>query len=166
MDDLHEVYEQLNGPLYGRHAPASERIIWHSTSDSDAKTKKMNNFMSQVDLEQVGQYAVEKYCGFGRGAVAFNMNFPVLQAGGFAQFLWAPLEIIRKSDDDRLIDIVSTYDPTRQFVVMYLLPSADRLTVDIWTTTLLCTFPPFIVAQIKAASIEHERSDKLSSKRR
>lgn len=58
MDDLHEVYEQLNGPLYGRHAPASERIIWHSVSDSDAKTKNMNKFMSQVDIEQVGQYAV------------------------------------------------------------------------------------------------------------
>ncbi|KAG8971322.1 hypothetical protein FRC05_011314 [Tulasnella sp. 425] len=108
MDDLHEVYEQLNSALYGRHAPASERIIWHSVNDTDAKTRRMNAFMSQLDIEQVGQYAVEKFCGFGRGAVAFNMNFPVLQsASGFAQFLWAPLEIVRKSDDAQLVDIVS-----------------------------------------------------------
>lgn len=58
MDDLHEVYEQLNTALYGRHAPASERIIWHSVNDTDAKTRRMNAFMGQVDIEQVGQYAV------------------------------------------------------------------------------------------------------------
>ncbi|KAG8980892.1 hypothetical protein FRB90_007426 [Tulasnella sp. 427] len=126
--------------------------------DKDAKTQRTNAFMKKLDIEHVGQYAVEKFIGSGRGAVAFNMNFPVPQVKGYGQFVWAPLAGLIKSEDDLLINTVSKYDPKREFVILYLLPAEDGLTVDIWMMTLFCTFPPHIVSLVRSAAVEHEQA--------
>ena len=58
LDTVHETYREFDKAFYGDHAPLSQRIRWHSVSENNIKSRKVQDFMNKLDIPLVGTYAV------------------------------------------------------------------------------------------------------------
>ncbi|KDQ13824.1 hypothetical protein BOTBODRAFT_361666 [Botryobasidium botryosum FD-172 SS1] len=155
IDNTHKPYEELKKAFDGDHAPASERIRWHSLTDSDPKSRKAHAFTQKLDIEAVGQYAVKKFVEDGWGAVVFNLNYPVPQVGPSGRYLWAPRGGLARSGDALLFDTVNKYDPEHTFVMVFAFPSSDLLSVDVWSMEVFFTLPAELAPSVRRAKTKH-----------
>ncbi|KAG8904778.1 hypothetical protein FRB99_001210 [Tulasnella sp. 403] len=149
MDAINARFQEMQPGLYGDHAPVSERIRWHSVYDTDDKSMRVKAFSEQLDMEHAGQYAVQKFMVGGKGAVVFNVNYPVPMAEGTGRFLWAPYFSLKKTGDATLEKTVYEYNPLTQFVVLFVMPSQDLMSVDIWMMEAIFGLPTTVQPHVR-----------------
>ncbi|KAG8946234.1 hypothetical protein FRC04_011980 [Tulasnella sp. 424] len=133
FEQVNDRQNELKQAFEGDHAPASERLVWRSLSDDNSGTRLVKRFIEQLDIEHIGQYTSEKFIHTRtKGAVLFNVKYPVPHAEGSGRFTWLPYRAIVGTKDGRLTKLVEEYDPERTSVIIYALPSPDGLSCEIW----------------------------------
>ncbi|KAG8936196.1 hypothetical protein FRC02_003895 [Tulasnella sp. 418] len=166
MDTIQDIQKEMMTPLHGVYAPASERIRWHSIHEQNEITRLVNGYIEQLDKEQVAQYAAEKFLTYGKGAVMFNINYPVMQHKGSARFSYAGLGALKKTGDAVMTSIVRDYNPLNCCVMIFLKPSADLRSVDVWSLESYYPLPSFLQQEVREAIRDWEAMMAEESKKR
>jgi len=138
------VYDQLTPALvalFGRHAPASQRLIWCDTRSNDDATKqaRKNFTMLKSDVPLLMQYAHSKFIATRmRGAFVFNIDTPCGGGDyllGKQRFNWFTYADAQMTLCVKLQEVIRDYDPSKAFVIMMYALSPGQLSAALWVWT-------------------------------
>ncbi|QRV88585.1 hypothetical protein RhiJN_16603 [Ceratobasidium sp. AG-Ba] len=138
------VYDQLTPALvalFGRHAPASQRLIWCDTRSNDQATKQARaNFkIMKADHEGIMKFAHSKFISTRmRGALVFNLDVPYGSGDymlGMERFNWISYPDAQMTLCVKLQEAIRAYDPAKGMVVVIYALSPDQLSAVLWCWT-------------------------------
>ncbi|CUA77967.1 hypothetical protein RSOLAG22IIIB_12947 [Rhizoctonia solani] len=138
------VFDQLTPALialFGRHALASERLIWCNTRSNDPATKQARERFASFksDLSEVMRYAHNKFLSTRmRGAFIVNVDTPCGLSDymvGDERFNWITFPDAQMTLCVKLQEVIKAYDPSRAFVLVVYALSPDQLSAALWVWT-------------------------------
>ncbi|KAG8702090.1 hypothetical protein FRC08_003710 [Ceratobasidium sp. 394] len=138
------VYDQLTPALvalFGRHAPASQRLIWCDTRSNDDATKLARKKFTilKSDIPELMEYAHSKFIATRmRGAFVFNLDVPCGGGDwllGQQRFNWFTYADAQMTLCVKLQEVIRNYDPSKAIVIMMYALSPDQLSAALWTWT-------------------------------
>ncbi|KAG9122417.1 hypothetical protein FRC07_001213 [Ceratobasidium sp. 392] len=138
------VYDQLTPALpalFGRHAPASQRLIWCDTRSNDDATKlARQNFSTLKDeAPEMMKHAHTKFIATRmRGAFVYNLDTPCSSGDyllGKQRFNWFTYADAQMTLCVKLQEVIRDYDPSKAFVVVMYALSPDQLSAALWAWT-------------------------------
>ncbi|KAB5591617.1 MYND finger protein [Ceratobasidium theobromae] len=138
------AYDQLTPALpalFGRHAPASQRLIWCNTKSNDNATKAAREHFTffKSDWTYAMKYAHEKFISTRmRGAFVMNVDVPSDLSDfmiGSERFNWITFADAQMTLCVKLQEVIKAYDPSRAFVLVVYALSSDQLSAALWAWT-------------------------------
>ncbi|KAG8771050.1 hypothetical protein FRC12_003882 [Ceratobasidium sp. 428] len=138
------AYDQLTPALvalFGRHAPASQRLIWCDTRSNDDATKKARENFTKLrgEIPKVMEYAHSKFIATRmRGAFVFSLDIPFGSGDyllGRQRFNWFTYADAQMTLCVKLQEVIRSYDPSKAFVVIMYALSPDQLSAALWVWT-------------------------------
>ncbi|KAJ1306386.1 hypothetical protein OPQ81_007391 [Rhizoctonia solani] len=137
-------YDQLTPALialFGRHALASQRLIWCNTRSNDDATKQARERFASFksNIPEVMAYAHNKFLSTRmRGAFIVNVDIPCGLGDwmlGDERFNWITFPDAQVTLCVRLQEAIKAYDPSRAFVLVVYALSPDQLSAALWVWT-------------------------------
>ncbi|CAE6408225.1 unnamed protein product [Rhizoctonia solani] len=137
-------YDQLTPgliALFGRHAFASQRLIWCNTRSNDNATKQARERFASFksNMPDVMRYAHNKYVSTRmRGAFIVNVDTPCGLSDymvGDERFNWITFPDAQMTLCVKLQEAIKAYDPSRAFVLVVYALSPDQLSAALWVWT-------------------------------
>ncbi|CAE6472174.1 unnamed protein product [Rhizoctonia solani] len=137
-------YDQLTpawAALLGRHALASQRLVWCNTRSNDDATKKAREHFASFrsNMPEVMVYAHNKFISTRmRGAFIVNLDTPCGLSDymvGDERFNWITFPDAQMTLCVKLQEAIKAYDPSRAFVLVVYALSPDGLSAALWVWT-------------------------------
>ncbi|CAE7058093.1 unnamed protein product [Rhizoctonia solani] len=138
------AYDQLTPALialFGRHAFASQRLIWCSTRSNDDATKQARERFASFrsNIPEAMRYAHNKFVSTRmRGAFIVNVDTPCGLSDhmiGEERFNWITFPDAQMTLCVKLQEAIKSYDPSRAFVLVVYALSPDQLSAALWVWT-------------------------------
>ncbi|KAG8733812.1 hypothetical protein FRC11_001974 [Ceratobasidium sp. 423] len=137
-------YDQLTPALialFGRHAPASQRLIWCNTRSNDDATKRAREHFKcfKTEMPEAMVYAHNKFISTRmRGAFIVNVDTPFGLSDymiGDERFNWITFPDAQMTLCVKLQEVIKAYDPSRAVVFVVYALSPDQLSAALWVWT-------------------------------
>lgn len=112
--------QEAQRALFGRHTPASQRIVWNRTADDDQNVKGLLEWIERTrwGLASLG---LHKFLATQtRGALVFNVHGRLKSDPGTPAVDWMTWADARRTLDSQLQNYVGTYDPAAHVLIFVL----------------------------------------------